>query len=644
MAIFQNEGGAKMKDVKRLALMVLALCVMVCSADFAGAAPTKLLLHCDGADGSQIFSDDSPSSHNITAYGDAQVDTATLIFGTGSLLLDGDGDYLTSADSADWDISTDFTIDLWVKHTDHVGDELYVGQTESNVKFWMFARSDDVDGIKFRIYDNGDVVYLKGGAANDITDTNQHHLAMCKVGNEYGIYKDGTQIAYTSDANMAGFTGILNIGAWKVNGVGNYFDGHIDEIRISHYNEFGAAPKSDNTDTITVPDGPYSDVEVILSLGVNNNPMNSITLELGRSCTFELLSDNSYSYNARVGFDDGLSLGSFTHIETRPEAGDLADVTDYNVIDFGGFDVSADGSAVLPSAGVHFVFQYTAQQLGETDLKLYDATGTSLIDSVHITVMPVPMESAFTYQGRLLDADEPADEFYDFQFQLYDTESDGNQIGDDVNISNVDVIDGYFTVELNFGSSVFTGNARWLGIGVRPGDSNDVYTTLSPRQKVTPAPQAVYAATAGAVHQPGGGGQVPEGGIIMWSGAINDIPHNWALCDGTNGTPDLTSRFIRSVPNSSTDPGSTGGSLTHSHAPGSYSASSHVHPFSVTTSTPSTEYCCICSCGTDRVAGNDHRHTFSGSTDLEGGGDISGTSGGASSLPTYYELAFIMRL
>ena len=62
----------------------------------------------------------------------------------------------------------------------------------------------------------------------------------------------------------------------------------------------------------------------------------------------------------------------------------------------------------------------------------------------------------------------------------------------DVNKPEVDVIDGYFTVELDFGS-VFDGNNRWLEIGVRPGDQSDpcVYSLLSPRQKVTPTPYAL---------------------------------------------------------------------------------------------------------------------------------------------------------
>lgn len=35
---------------------------------------------------------------------------------------------------------------------------------------------------------------------------------------------------------------------------------------------------------------------------------------------------------------------------------------------------------------------------------------------------------------------------------------------------------------------------------------------------------------------------MPKGGIIMWSGT--EIPKGWQLCDGTNGSPDLTNRFV----------------------------------------------------------------------------------------------------
>lgn len=75
----------------------------------------------------------------------------------------------------------------------------------------------------------------------------------------------------------------------------------------------------------------------------------------------------------------------------------------------------------------------------------------------------------------------------------------------------------------------------------------------------------------------------PSGGIIIWSGASNNIPDGWALCDGTNGTPDLRGRFV--LGESETHAvGSTGGeeevTLTveqmpsHNHSIGQVSTSS----------------------------------------------------------------------
>ncbi|MHC4654212.1 MAG: hypothetical protein ACYTDW_01070, partial [Planctomycetota bacterium] len=109
-------------------------------------------------------------------------------------------------------------------------------------------------------------------------------------------------------------------------------------------------------------------------------------------------------------------------------------------------------------------------------------------------VKAAPIGTAFTYQGRLMDANGPAEGVYDFLFILFN-EPNGTvyeiPLMNDVN--DIDVIDGYFTVELDFGSDVFDGDARWLEILVRSGDSNDVndYVTLTPRQEVTSTPYAL---------------------------------------------------------------------------------------------------------------------------------------------------------
>ena len=62
---------------------------------------------------------------------------------------------------------------------------------------------------------------------------------------------------------------------------------------------------------------------------------------------------------------------------------------------------------------------------------------------------------------------------------------------------------------------------------------------------------------------------VPVGGIIMWSGATNNIPSGWALCDGNNGTPNLQDKFIVGA-GSSYAVDATGGSadatlVSHTH-------------------------------------------------------------------------------
>lgn len=99
--------------------------------------------------------------------------------------------------------------------------------------------------------------------------------------------------------------------------------------------------------------------------------------------------------------------------------------------------------------------------------------------------------TAFTYQGRLNDGGSPANGEYDLRFMLYNAASSGTQVGSMVAKENTAVTDGLFTVQLDFGSDIFTGEARYLEIGVRPGASGANFTTLSPRQALTPAPYAL---------------------------------------------------------------------------------------------------------------------------------------------------------
>lgn len=102
--------------------------------------------------------------------------------------------------------------------------------------------------------------------------------------------------------------------------------------------------------------------------------------------------------------------------------------------------------------------------------------------------------TAFTYQGQLTAGANLANGSYDLTFALYDAASAGYQQGNLLTNSATVVSNGLFTVTLDFGNQ-FPGAARWLEIGVRT-NGGGAFTTLNPRQLLTPAP---YAITAGNV-------------------------------------------------------------------------------------------------------------------------------------------------
>jgi len=125
---------------------------------------------------------------------------------------------------------------------------------------------------------------------------------------------------------------------------------------------------------------------------------------------------------------------------------------------------------------------------------------------------------------------------------------------------------------------------------------------------------------------------VPKGGIILWSGAIANIPEGWALCNGSNGTPDLRNRFVVGA-GSTYAVGATGGAdsvtLTtdqmpeHNHSASTGSDGSHNHS------------------GTANSAGS-HSHT--GSTNNAGSHSHSfprvGGSGSTLAIETFPDWAF----
>jgi len=96
---------------------------------------------------------------------------------------------------------------------------------------------------------------------------------------------------------------------------------------------------------------------------------------------------------------------------------------------------------------------------------------------------------------------------------------------------------------------------------------------------------------------------MPIGSIIMWNKST--IPANWRICDGNNGTPNLTNRFIMGTQQTTVFPTRTGGVSTATLDTNTMPSHTHSLSFSQTLTTTSNNYVNIQI--TD--AGHSHQYT-----------------------------------
>jgi len=155
--------------------------------------------------------------------------------------------------------------------------------------------------------------------------------------------------------------------------------------------------------------------------------------------------------------------------------------------------------------------------------------------------------TAFTYQGQLDSGGAPANGSYDLTFTLFNTNSSGVAVAGPVTNSASTVSNGLFTATIDFGAGVFTGTNYWLELAVQTNGGSG-FTTLSPRQQVTPTPYAIAAETMiGTIpasqltsigNTNGGAGNffVGPSGNTTTSGANNTAIGSHALNDNTSGS------------------------------------------------------------------------------------------------------------
>lgn len=294
------------------------------------------------------------------------------------------------------------------------------------------------------------------------------------------------------------------------------------------------------------------------------------------------------------------------------------------------------------------------------------------------------LSNALSYQGLLMQDDGVtpiSDGAHEVEFRFYTVAQGGTPMFS----RSISVVSsrGLFSCVIGDGSAAgneplpadFGHNQFYIGIAVDGG------AELTPRTVLTPSPAAFTI-----VPQAYGPGAVPPGGIIMWSGSVDEIPTGYALCNGQSytgsdgavrPTPDLRGRFIVGYDPGDTDYNAlekTGGEKKHtlsvdelpSHSHTTSSSGSHSH--SGTTDTRGSHRHDFWANfgsgiggthalaqvgntswgnrGSDYIASSgDHSHPFTTNSTGSHTHTISNTGGGQAheNRPPYFVLAFIIR-
>ena len=177
------------------------------------------------------------TKHTITANGNAQHSTAQSKIGASSIAFDGTNDLLTIPHHTDFDLGEEFTIEAWVRLDNLSNSSVIVGKGThtTSVGEWLFLWNGS-NGPRFRFMQSGSyVIDVKEGSNSGYSTGVWYHISVVKTSNYLKIYTDGVEVASTNYSNISVTADsnkdlILGYASTFV----TYFDGYLDEIRISN--------------------------------------------------------------------------------------------------------------------------------------------------------------------------------------------------------------------------------------------------------------------------------------------------------------------------------------------------------------------------------------------------------------------------
>jgi hypothetical protein len=368
----------------------------------------KLMLHMNGADGSQVFTDSSLAPLTVTANGNAQIDTAQSVFGGASGLLTTYLDYLTLPGTIDFEFNAnDFTIDF--RHKSATASPTYqvyfLYKEVSGNGWWLYREGNR---LYFRWRDSG-VTKAEYYTTDTLTwGTDWHHIAVIRNGTNFYIAFDGvlqalTTVTAISTNSLNNINTTLYFGhypgySWAING-------WLDELRISS----GIARW---TSDFTVPDSEYTE---------------PIPIEINPSLEWVLIGENSLAPSLEWVTALEKSLAPSLEWTVAPEIKLLPNIVNYPFY-FSIPSIQINSVPLLLSGcpvGVSFYLKDTGS-VGQTIIKIYGGTNllttkTILADGLeHNSVEYFPIDTILYATDKLsIEVDEVAMDAEDLKVNLY---------------------------------------------------------------------------------------------------------------------------------------------------------------------------------------------------------------------------------
>jgi len=202
---------------------------------------------------------DSAAKNDLETVGNAQIDTTTKKFGTGSLKFDGTGDYLILQPTPTLEPSGgNLTWEMWVNTSSSTLNATLYSRTPSSFSAGMWALQ-----INLASAASGDVILYSGDyslvgpllqtSVVNVRDANWHHIAVVRNGSSWVLYVDGTSRAANTWTGT--ITALASAQTWigkdQFYGSRDYL-GYIDDLRITN----GVARYTAN---FTPPTRPFPD-------------------------------------------------------------------------------------------------------------------------------------------------------------------------------------------------------------------------------------------------------------------------------------------------------------------------------------------------------------------------------------------------